>query len=88
MKYREHAPYHIRRLEQQMLDTLLRIEDLLKAFLVLLPVQEAIEELDFDDEMNVIGTKKKPVAAPVVREDVFDLDGHKVGSVPAKAKRK
>jgi hypothetical protein len=29
----------------------------------------------------------KPVADPVEREDVFDLDGHKVGSVP-KAKRK
>jgi hypothetical protein len=33
---REHAPYHERRLEQQQLDALLRIEELLTAFLVLL----------------------------------------------------
>jgi hypothetical protein len=41
---REHAPYHERRLEQQQLDALLRIEELLKAFLVLLPVQEPAKE--------------------------------------------
>jgi hypothetical protein len=37
---RDHAPYHERRTDQQMLDALLRIEELLKAFLVLLPVEE------------------------------------------------
>jgi hypothetical protein len=41
MNEREHAPYHERRLEQQQLDVLLRIEELLTAFLVLLPVQGA-----------------------------------------------
>jgi phosphoenolpyruvate-protein kinase (PTS system EI component) len=44
MNEREHAPYHERRLEQQQLDALLRIEELLKAFLVLLPVQEEADE--------------------------------------------
>jgi hypothetical protein len=41
---REHAPYHERRLEQQQLDALLRIEELIKDFLVLLPVQEPQKE--------------------------------------------
>jgi hypothetical protein len=44
MNEREHTPYHERRLEQQMLDALLRIEELLTAFLVLLPVQEPAKE--------------------------------------------
>lgn len=29
MKYRDHAPYHERNLDQQILDTLMRIEELL-----------------------------------------------------------
>jgi hypothetical protein len=41
---RDHTPYHERRLEQQMLDALMRIEELLKAFLVLLPVEEPTKE--------------------------------------------
>lgn len=39
--YRAHHAYHERRLEQQMLDTLLRIEEILKPSK---PVVEAVEE--------------------------------------------
>lgn len=41
MSYPEHEPYHVRSVDAQILDALLRIEEMLKAFLVLLPVQDA-----------------------------------------------
>jgi hypothetical protein len=52
MNEREHAPYHERRLEQQQLDALLRIEELLKAFLVLLPVEETGPSVNARGEIN------------------------------------
>jgi hypothetical protein len=52
MNEREHVPYHERRLEQQMLDALLRIEELLKAFLVLLPVEETEPSVNARGEIN------------------------------------
>lgn len=54
MTHREHAPYHERRLEQQMLDALLRIEEILaRAFPApghtdLMVSPEAIEEATAD----------------------------------------
>lgn len=60
---REHVPYHERRLEQQMLDALMRIEELLKAFLVLLPVEEPTKEPEdrgnYEDRHTPDTTKPK-----------------------------
>jgi hypothetical protein len=76
MSYREHSPYHERRLEQQTLDALLRIE-------------ETLEKLRVDflrTRREQLVEEPKPA---VEREDVFDPDGHKVGSVAkSKGKRK
>lgn len=79
MKEREHTVYHERTIDQQTLDALLRIEELLT-------------------EMKVTYIRSLPVATPpfggevvekpaVETEEVFDPDGHKVGTV-RKAKRK
>lgn len=55
---REHKPYHERRVEQQALDALLRIEELIKAFLIMLPVPNA----DGNYEERVT-TETKPTQA-------------------------
>jgi hypothetical protein len=54
MNEREHAPYHERRLEQQQLDALLRIEELLKEFLVLLPVIAPAPEKEPEEREDVL----------------------------------
>jgi hypothetical protein len=60
---REHAPYHDRRLEQQTLDALLRIEELLTAFLVLLPVQE-VAPLDAPTTARIDAEYQQQLKAP------------------------
>jgi hypothetical protein len=84
MKYREHAPYHIRRLEQQMLDTLLRIEDILaRAF----PEEDNTPAGGpIEDVMTNITPVETPFMKAKAKEPVTDPDGHVVGYVKAKRK--
>jgi hypothetical protein len=49
MSFRDHAPYHERRLEQQMLDTLLRIEEMLSRALVDLGTGKFVAPEDLPD---------------------------------------
>lgn len=83
MSFPEHAHYFLRSLDQQKLDALLRIEAILaRAF----PEEDVAVEGDIEDAIVNI----KPTETPflkAMREDVFDPDGHKVGSVKKKARK-
>lgn len=65
MSFPEHHPYHERRLEQQMLDTLLRIEEILaRAFpVVAVPPDFSWTEEELQEIEQVKEQTKKPAPA-------------------------
>lgn len=85
MTYREHAPYHERRLEQQMLDALLRIEEILaRAF----PAEDnSPAGGPIEDVITGIVPSETPFAKKLSdKEPIKDPDGHVVGYTKAKRK--